>query len=293
MNKYKIIVFLLIVVDVVLFVWLLIRGKTVAILDPKGIIALQERNLIITAVGLMFLVVIPVFIMTFYIAWKYRANNAKAEYAADWSGNKKGKFILWAFPSVIICILAIITWKSTHALDPYRPIDSTKKPLIIQVVALNWKWLFIYPEQNIATVNFIEFPVQTPVTFELTADAPMNSLWIPQLGGQMYAMAGMQTQLHLRADTPGDYAGSEVEINGSGFAGMRFTARASSQSDFDTWVRQIKLSSRSLNFTTYNKLAIPSENNPVTSYASVDKDLYNGIMMKFMMPSIYNRNVNQ
>jgi cytochrome o ubiquinol oxidase subunit 2 len=149
-------------------------------------------------------------------------------------------------------------------------------------VALQWKWLFIYPEQNIATVNFVEFPNSTPVNFQLTADAPMNSFWIPELGGQMYAMPGMSTQLHLMADRPGEFNGSAAEISGKGFSGMKFIAKATSQKDFDTWVKSVKQSSNMIDLSKYNKLAEPSENNPVITYASVEKDLYNSIIMKFM-----------
>ncbi|MFN7093972.1 MAG: ubiquinol oxidase subunit II, partial [Burkholderiales bacterium] len=200
--------------------------KQAALLYPKGTIGRDERDLIFTALGLMLIVVIPVIIMTVVFAWKYRASNTKATYAPDWHHSSKIEAVVWGIPIIIIAILATITWKSTHDLDPYKPLDvKGVKPLTIEVVALNWKWLFIYPEQNIATINFVQFPKDVPVDFKITADAPMNSFMIPQLGGQVYAMAGMQTHLHLIGNSTGDYDGRAVNYNGHGFSDMTFVAR--------------------------------------------------------------------
>ncbi len=284
-TKYKLAILILLCLVAVFLFALFLRGRDFALLNPKGAIALQERNLIVIAILLMLIVVIPVFILTFFIAWKYRASNKKASYTPNWVGNVKLELLWWAIPGAIIFALSIINWKSTHALDPYKPITSDAKPIMIQVVALQWKWLFMYPEQNIATVNFIQFPVGTPINFKLTADAPMNSFWIPQLGGQMYAMPGMSTQLHLIADKAGEFNGSAAEINGAGFAGMKFVAKASSQSDFNNWVASVKQSPRILDLVEYNALAEPSENNPVAYYVSAEKDLYNKIIMKLMAPT--------
>ena len=286
MNKSKFVIFGLLLVDVLLFVWLLVHGKTIALLSPKGAIALQERSLILTAIFLMLLVVIPVVILAFYVAWRYREGNTKAKYTPDWDRNRLLEIGRYAVPGVIVFILAVLAWNTTHELDPFKPIDAPNKPLAIQVVALDWKWLFIYPEQQIATVNFIQFPVNTPINFELTADAPMNSFWIPQLGGQMYAMAGMSTQLHLIADKAGEYRGSAVEINGKGFSGMTFVAKAGSQNDFDAWVASVKHSSQTLNMDAYNKLAKSSVDVPPAFYSSVEYNLYNKIIMKFMAPPV-------
>jgi len=281
----KFIVFFLLFADVVILGYILIGNNNISVLNPHGLIALKERNLIIIATLFSLAAVIPVFIMTFLFAWKYRENNSKAKYDPDWDHDTKLELTWWAAPFVIILILAVITWKSTHELDPYKSINAGTKPITIQVVALQWKWLFIYPEQNIATVNFIQFPDRTPINFELTADAPMNSFWIPQLGGQMYAMAGMGSHLHLIADAPGEFAGSAAEISGRGFSGMKFVARASSQADFNAWVQSVKESQNKLGLPKYNKLAAPSENNPVALYSSVEEGLYNKIIMKFMAPS--------
>lgn len=268
---------------VLLFAFLLFvsSGQDVALFNPKGIIALKERNLMILAVLLMMVLAVPVYILTFIIAVKYREGNKKAKYAPELKPGKLFEAMWWVVPTIIILILAVINWKSTHELDPFRPLQSDKKPILIQVVALRWKWLFIYPEQNIAAVNFVQFPAKTPINFELTSDAPMSSFWIPSLSGQIYSMTGMGTKIHMMADSSGDFHGSAAEINGKGFSGMRFVARASSNEDFDMWVKKVREESRFLSLSEYKNLARPSENNPVVFYSSTEKDLYNKIIDKF------------
>ncbi len=264
---------------------LLLSGCNMVILNPKGMIAADEKFYLITALLLMFTIVIPVIILTFVIARKYRASNVDAKYTPEWAHSNLLEAVWWAVPMVIILILGIITWVSTHKLDPYRPLVSKTKPVTIEVVALEWRWLFIYPEQHIATVNFIEFPVNTPVAFKITADAPMNSFQIPALGGQIYAMAGMQTKLHLITDQPGDYKGRSVSFSGAGFTNMKFIARATSKEDFDKWVKTVQQSNNPLNWTVYNELAKPSKVEKVQYYSSVTDNLYGKVMMKFMKPT--------
>ena len=255
------------------------------VLSPHGIIASDERLLLITAVGLMLIVVIPVIILTIVFAWKYRASNTNAKYSPEFSHSTVLEVVWWSIPIVIIGILAVITWVTSHRYDPYRPLDVKTKPIIIQVIALNWKWLFIYPDQNIATVNFVEFPVNVPVRFFITADAPMNSFQIPQLAGQIYAMPGMRTELNLMASQTGDFLGLSANYSGVGFAGMNFIARATSQADFDAWVKKIQRSPGKLTQDAYTQLEQPSENNPQAFYSSIsDKDLFNTVIMSFMMP---------
>jgi cytochrome o ubiquinol oxidase subunit 2 len=258
------------------------------VFNPQGPIASQERDLIITAVIIMLVIAIPMLIALFTIAWRYRAGNKDAKYEADHVGGFFGQIIWWAILAAVIVALGVIDWKSTHALDPLKPIVGNAAPLTIQVVALDWKWLFIYPAQNIATVNFIQVPIDTPLHFELTADAPMNSFWIPQLGSQEYAMQGMVNQLYLEADAPGQYVGKAAEINGEGYSGMTFITKATSQADFNGWVASVQQSTSTyspLNMDTYNALAAPSENNPPAFYSSVDPNLYVTIVMKFMAPA--------
>jgi len=262
-----------------------LHGRTVAVLDPKGPIAAQERDLIVTATLIMLIVVIPVFVMTFAFAWKYREGNTKARYTPNWDHHPILEFSWWLIPTIIIVILARITWVSSHTLDPYRPIASVNPTMTIQVVALDWKWLFIYPQQNIATVNYVQFPVNTPVDFQITSDAPMNSFWIPQLGGQIYAMPGMATELNLLASSLGSFHGSSANISGVGFSGMTFTAHASTQTDFNHWVGQVQQSHPSLTMSHYSQLARPSSYNPPAYYASAQPNLFNAIVMKYMVPS--------
>lgn len=278
--------FLLIGIFLAIIAWFafLISHNNLQVLNPQGVIALQEKNLIIVAMTIMLAVAIPVILIAFFVGWKYQSKHQRSTYLPEWTGNNAIKISYWLFLGGLALVFFYIVWVSAHQLDPYKPIDSKTKPLTIQVVALQWKWLFIYPEQHIATVNFMQLPINTPINFTLTADGPMNSFWIPQLGGQIYAMTTMETKLHLMANHTGDFPGGAAEINGSGFAGMRFTTRVSSKNDFDAWVQKVKESSKPLDANVFNQLNQPSEDTPVTFYSSVDKDLYDTIIKKYMMP---------
>jgi len=263
---------------------MLLLDRDIAVLNPKGIIGLQERDLIILSTLLMMIIIVPVFILSIVISWKYRAGNPKAKYNPEWDHSHVAETLWWGVPFVIVFILGVITWKSCHDLDPFKPLVSDKKPLRIQVVALQWKWLFIYPEQNIATVNFVQFPEQIPLNFEITADAPMNSFWIPQLGSQIYAMPAMSTKLHLMANETGVFRGLSANLSGRGFASMQFSAKASSQEDFNAWVKSVQESPNLLTVEEYNRLVAPSEESQPTFYALQKEGLYNWILMKYMAP---------
>lgn len=285
MNKNKLLAVVGLCAVIVLALFAIIHGHPVAVLDPKGTIGQQERQLIIFAALLSVVVVLPVFAMLFGFAWKYREGNPRrTKYRPDWDHNVLIESIWWLIPSILLLILSVVAWNSSHSLDPYRPLASTAKPLTIQVVALDWKWLFIYPEQNVATVNYVQIPVNTPVTFQVTADAPMNSFWIPQLGGQIYAMPGMATQLHMSASQAGSFHGSSANISGEGFSGMTFMAEAAPQASFNSWVKSVKKSPNHLTFNNYDALAQPSQYNPVSYYASSEPNLYDIIIMKYMAP---------
>ena len=260
---------------------LLLSGCNWTLLDPKGQVGIEQRNLILIATGLMLLVVIPVIFMTIAFAWKYRASNKAATYTPDWSHSTKIEVAVWSIPVLIIIALGYVTYLSTHKLDPYRPLDSDVKPVQIDVVALDWKWLFIYPEQGIATVNKIVFPANTPVNFRVTSDAVMNSFFIPGLGGQIYAMAGMTTKLHLIADRNAEMDGISANYSGAGFTGMKFKAIATSQEDFDAWVSEVKKAPKQLEQAEYAALAKPSQNNPVELYSSVTPNLFQTIVDKY------------
>jgi cytochrome o ubiquinol oxidase subunit 2 len=260
----------------------LLSGCNMSVLDPKGQIAADEKSLIITATLLMLVVVIPVIFLTLWFAWKYRETNTAATYMPNWSYSHRIEAVVWAVPCAIVLVLGVITWKSTHALDPYKPLESSVKPITIQVVSLDWKWLFIYPDQHIATINEIEFPAHTPVNFRITSDSVMNVFFIPQLGSQIYAMAGMQTQVNLIADTPGVYDGLSTNFSGAGFPDMKFKAHATSQADFDAWVAKVKTSGNKLGLDNYNELAKPSEKDPVKYFSNVEPVLYAAVLDKYM-----------
>ena len=257
-------------------------GCEMALFDPKGQIGVDEKNLILIAVGLMLLVVIPAIFMALFFAWRYRASNDKAAYAPNWDFSSKIEAVVWGVPFLIVTILGVVCWKSTHALDPARPIASQAKPINIEVVALDWKWLFIYPDQRIASVNEAAFPVNAPVRFDITSDTVMNSFFIPQLGSQIYAMAGMDAKLHLIANAAGAYDGESVNFSGDGFSGMSFKALALPDDAFTAWVAKARQSSARLDKAAYATLAKPSENNPVQYYAGVDPQLFGGIIGKHM-----------
>lgn len=260
----------------------LLKDISLPVLAPQGIVGEKERNLIIFTTALGLLVVIPVFIMLFYVAFKYRESNTKATYNPEWDNSKIIEGIWWGIPCAIILLLSIVTFFSSHELDPFKPLKSDVKPVKIQVVALQWKWLFIYPEQQIASVNDVRFPVGTPVNFELTSDAPMNSFWIPSLGGQVYAMSGMSTKLHLQAHEVGDYGGSSANISGEGFASMRFIARATEQKDFDSWVNETKRTGEPLGEYEYDILHEPSIEKTYRYMVLKKPGLYDTIVMKYM-----------
>lgn len=256
----------------------------IAILFPKGLIALEERNLLLIIQALMLIVIIPVYILTFVFSWKYRVQNKDAIYDPDLVDSHIAEYIWWGVPAVMTLIIGLLTWVKTYQLDQYKPIDSPKKAITIQAVSLQWKWLFIYPNEKIAVVNFLQIPKETPIHFEITSDAPMNSLWIPDLGGQIYAMPQMRTELNLIADKTGDFRGSSANISGEGFAGMHFITRASLDNDYQKWLETAKQSAETLNFEEYEKLAAPSFNNPVTVYRLGDDTLFDQIIMKYMHP---------
>ena len=254
--------------------------STIVLFDPKGPIGESERFLIIVAIALMAIVVIPVFIMAVWFPLKYRAANTAAAYLPKWSYSAKIDLVMWAVPMAIVTVLAMLAWTRTHALDPYKPIPSTEKPINIEAISLDWKWLFIYPDQNIATVNQITFPVKVPLSFKITSDTVMTSFFIPQLGSQIYAMAGMQTRLHLLADKPGTYAGHNNQISGRGYADMHFKANAVSREEFQSWVQKIRQSPEKLDLDRYEKLANPSVGHTVIYFSSVKPDLFEYILRK-------------
>jgi cytochrome o ubiquinol oxidase subunit 2 len=252
----------------------LLAGCQWAVLDPKGPIGEQERTIILTATALMLLVVVPVIAMVLVFAWRYRASNEKADYAPNWSHSTKIEVVVWGIPIAIILILGTICWRTSHQLDPFKPLASTVKPVRIDAVAMDWKWLFIYPKEGVATVNEVAMPVGVPVVFHITSATVMNSFFIPRLGSQIYAMANMQTAVNLIASEPGVYRGLSANFSGDGFSGMTFKALALSSGDYAKWLAKVKASPQALGAAGYAALAKPSENVPVEYFSQVVPHLF-------------------
>jgi len=260
--------------------------KGVALLDPAGPIGAEQKTLILTATALMLLVVVPVIFMALYFAWRYRASNKQATYDPKWSHSTKIEMVVWLIPAIIVMILGVLVWNSSHKLDPYRPLDTGVKPVIVEAVSLEWKWLFIYPEHNIATVNQLVFPANTPLSLKITSHNIMNSFFVPQLGGQIYSMPGMRTQLHLLADAPGNFDGISAQFSGAGFSDMNFRAIATTPQEFEDWVNKARKSSAALDLTKYRALAEPSVKHPVEYFSSVRPQLFECILHKDMQKEV-------
>lgn len=251
------------------------------LLDPKGPVGDTERSVIIAAFLLMLIVVIPVFVMAFWFSRKYRASNTEATYAPKWSESGRIDLVVWLVPIAIVIALGTLAWTKTYHLDPYKPIDAGVAPIRIEAISMDWKWLFIYPDYDIAAVNQLAFPVDVPLSFRLTSDTVMTSFFIPRLGSQIYAMAGMETRLHLLADEPGIYAGQNQQYSGRGYADMHFQAIATSQAGFEAWVKQAKQASQKLDLAEYGRLAKPTRGHPITYYSPVTPNLFDDVVHKF------------
>lgn len=284
-KQPRIVFIVLAVLGTISFISLLVffaRDVDIALLNPKGLIASEQHQLLVTSTLIMLGFGVPVILTLYFFIWRYRESNTSVPYTPDMKPNKVFLAFCWGGPLAVVAILAYLMLPATQRLEPQQPIAANSDQLTVQVVALNWKWLFIYPEQDIATVNFVQIPVDTPVRFELTADeAPMNSFWIPHLGGMLYAMTGHVNPLNLMADTIGSYSGGAAEVNGRGLAGMRFTTYVSSQGDFDAWVGETKRSLVSLDEAEYEKLVEPSENNEPAFYSNPTPGLYDTIVSKY------------
>jgi cytochrome o ubiquinol oxidase subunit 2 len=266
---------------------LLLQGKNIAVLNPMGSVASAQKDLLIFTLILSAVIVIPVFIMIAVFAWRYRDTNTKrtAKYTPDDDSNKWLEAIWWGIPIVIITILSVVTWISTHQLDPYKPLVSDEKPIKIQVVSMQWKWLFIYPEYNVASINVVKMPVGVPVNFEITGDAPMSAFWIPNLGTQTYAMNGMSAKVSLIAEKDGRYRGSNTNISGEGYADMEFYAETlPNRKAFEKWASMVRAESNHnhMDMTAYEKLARPSRDNPPQYLHLHDGDIYAKVMSKYM-----------
>ncbi|MFC0203592.1 ubiquinol oxidase subunit II [Novosphingobium soli] len=281
------------------------------VLDPAGDVARQQGDLVVIATVLMLLIVVPVMLAVVVFAWRYRASNTEAKYEPDWDHSTQLELLIWSAPLLIIICLGAVTWVSTHLLDPYRSlgrIDARTqvrhdtRPLEVDVVALDWKWLFIYPEQGIATVNELVVPTGRPLRFRITASSVMNSFYVPAMAGQIYAMPGMETRLHAVMNEPGKFVGFSANYSGAGFSNMRFATHAVSDAQFGQWVARVKATPAqpgragqpaddplpgdprglpmggTLDRAAYLQLEKPSEKVPVIRYAAVAPDLYDAIV---------------
>ena len=256
-------------------------GCDYLLFDPKGPIAAEQMNLIILSFLVMMIVVVPVILMTVFFSVKYRANNDKADYEPNWEHSNKIELVVWTVPLIIIIVLGIITYKTSFSLDPRQPLESDKQVMRVQVVALDWKWLFIYPEQEIATVNELAIPVDTPIEFLITSDTVMNSFFVPQLGSMIYAMAGMENQLYLKADEEGTFRGLSANYSGFGFSGMKFDTKSLNEQDFNAWVNEVKSSPNALTKEAYKTLSIKTKDHPIEKYSSVNPLMFNRIIERY------------
>jgi cytochrome o ubiquinol oxidase subunit 2 len=263
------------------------------VLHPSGDVAVQQRDLVVISTVLMLLIIIPVMALTVFFAWHYRQSNKSATYEPNWDHSTHLELIIWSAPLLIIICLGALTWMGTHLLDPFRPIGRTApgqlvthntKSLKVDVVALDWKWLFIYPDYGVATVNEMAAPVGTPIDFRITSSSVMNSFFVPALAGQVYAMPGMRTELHAVINKPGVYDGFSANYSGAGFSGMRFAFRSLSHSDFETWMADVKAAGGTLSRDEYLALERPSQNVPVRKYASVDASLFKAVVNMCVEP---------
>lgn len=271
----------------------LLGGCNLVVLNPAGDVARRQGDLVMISTALMLLIILPVMALTVLFAWRYRATNRTARYEPEWSHSTGLELVIWAAPLMIIICLGALTWAGTHLLDPYRPLSrigpdrpvpAAVRPLEVQVVALDWKWLFILPEYGVASVNELAAPVDRPIRFRITSTTVMNSFYIPALAGQIYAMPGMETTLHGVINRPGDYEGFSANYSGAGFSGMRFRFRGLAEPDFGNWIAQVRQGQDGLDRGGFLVLQQPSENVPVRHFSRVDPDLFSAIVNMCVEP---------
>ena len=268
---------------------LLTGCSKLVVLNPAGDVAAQQGDLVVVATLLMLLIIVPVIALTLLFAWRYRqgSRHAETDYAPDWHHSTKLELVIWAAPLMIVIALGAITWISTHKLDPYRPLDRISagkalpvdvKPLVVEVVSLDWKWLFVMPELGIATVNELAAPVDRPIHFKLSSSSTMNAFYVPDLAGMIYTMPGMQTELNAVINQPGVFRGMSSHYSGAGFSGMHFRFHGLSEQDFEQWVARAKAEGQPLTRQAYLALAKPSERHPVERFSSVEAGLFDRVV---------------
>jgi cytochrome o ubiquinol oxidase subunit II len=259
-------------------------GCSEGVLDPRGPISAAERLILFNSLGIMLAIVIPTILATLGVAWWFRSSNTRARYLPNFDYSGRLEILVWSVPAMTVLLVGGVAWVGSHDLDPRKPIASAAKPLSVQVVSLDWKWLFLYPDQGIATVNQLTIPVGTPVSFELTSTGVMNSFFVPQLGGQIYTMAGMVTRLHVQADHPGTYPGLSAQFSGDGFSDMGFKVEAVPAERFAQWVDATRNAGPVLDAPAYTDLAKPSQAVTPFTYRSVAPNLFKSILTAGMDP---------
>ncbi len=248
------------------------------VLDPRGPVGASAKLILVDSLAIMLVIVVPTIVATLGFAWWFRASNSRAVYKPDWEFSGQLELIVWAIPALVITFLGGIAWYGSHALDPFKPLPSTTQPLEVEVVSLDWKWLFIYPGEGVAAVNQLVLPVGAPVHFRLTSSGVMNSFFVPQLGSQIYAMSGMTSQVNLQADQAGTYRGLSAQFSGDGFASMHFDVHAVPADAYVKWVAETKANGPILDRAAYAALAQPGVPAAPSTYKSVDPDLFNLIV---------------
>jgi cytochrome o ubiquinol oxidase subunit 2 len=256
----------------------LVSACNSGVVDPRGPIAGAERAILFDATVIMLAVAVPVIVLTFVFAWWFRAGNAKARRLPDWSYSGRLEFIVWSIPALVILFLGGIAWIGSHDLEPSKPIRSDAHPIDVEVVSLDWKWLFIYPAEGIASVNRLVVPAGAPIRFRLTSAGVMNSFFVPQLGSQIYTMAGMTTQLNLQADSPGTYRGLSAQFSGDGFSDMRFEVVALPSEGFARWIGETRSNASSLDTASYAELTRQSHREAVRTFSAVEPGLFEAIV---------------
>jgi cytochrome o ubiquinol oxidase subunit 2 len=269
-----------------LFLFAALCGCSGGVLDPKGPVGANEKTITIDALVIMLVIVVPTMIASFAFAWWYRASNTRAKYRPDFVYSGRIELIVWAIPLLVILFLGGMIYVSAHELDPFKPLPAAPgvQTEEIEVVALDWKWLFIYPREGVASVNEVVVPVGVPVRFRITSSSVMNTFFVPQLGGMIYAMNGMETEMHLQADQPGAYYGRSGQFSGDGFSGMHFRLRAMPAADFAAWVAATRGAGPALDLAAYGQLVLPSQDVAPFAYGAVQPDLFQAILERRIPP---------
>jgi cytochrome o ubiquinol oxidase subunit II len=263
---------------------IVLTGCHLAVLDPQGVVGIADKTILIDSLAIMLAIVVPTIAAILGVAWWYRASNTRARYLPEFAYSGRLELIVWAIPLLVIMLLGGVAWIGAHELDPADPLASNTPALEVQVVSLDWKWLFIYPNQQVASVNQLTLPVGVPIHFSLTSASVMNAFFVPQLGSMIYAMNGMTTQLNLQADSPGTFRGLSSHFSGDGFSGMYFTVHAVPPQQFAAWIDATRSAGPNLDRASYTALARQSMDVAPFTYRAIAPDLFQQIATQEVPP---------